>query len=73
MFRHYFFYLNPFPKIFKTSAKSQKRANKLDRQILQHWKINIYNVYGQDIWISANMDHLIEPTEGLKIKGEGKG
>lgn len=34
----------------------------------------IYNVYGQNIWLSANMDHLmIEPTEGLKIEGEGKG
>jgi len=35
----------------------------------------MYIVYGQNIgnWISANMDHLKEPKEGLKIEGERKG
>jgi len=74
---YYFFYFNPYPNIFELSAKSQKKANELDRQILYHLKISIYMyiVYGQNIgnWISANMDHLKEPKEGLKIEGERKG
>ena len=47
--------------------------NWTDKYSLSFENQYVYCIWTKYNWISANMDHLKEPTEGLKIGGEGKG